>query len=199
MSAAAELPEYQVFSILRNGEDVPIGPYSQNEIVTLLNERRLNSNDKVFYEGLSEWAPLGDVFTIHEGIANFEDDGQDREVVGKVFLEISKVSTDHEEVYYVAVQEKTGLRLKGPDAVIVTSFRLCISHQKLTGKREFDMYYWEDIHNTASKITAGEETGTFSVLLRLGERIEVPKIPRRQLLRLAELAREMRATDEVAI
>lgn len=199
MSAVAELPEYQVFSILRGGEENPIGPYSQNEIVTLLNEGRLKATDKVFYEGLPDWEPISNVFTIHEGIANFEDDGQDREVVGKVFLEISKLTTEHEEVYYIGVQDKPGLRIKGPDAVVITSYRLCISHQKLTGKRDFEMFYWEDIHNTASKITAGEESGTFSVLLRKGERIEVPKIPRRQLLRLAELAREMRATDEVAI
>lgn len=199
MSAVAELPEYQIFSILRSGEDDPIGPYSQKEIVSLLNQGRVQQNDLVFYEGLGEWEPLRNVFAIHEGIANFEDDGQDRQMLGDVFLDMSKVATDHEEVYYIALQDKQALRLKGPEAVIITSFRLCIARPKLTGKREFDMYYWEDVHNTASKITAGEEVGTFSILLRVGERIEIPRIPRRQLQRVAELAREMRATDEVAI
>ena len=199
MSAVAELPEYQIFSILRRGEEDPIGPYSQNEIVNLLNKGDVKSHDLVFYEGLGEWEPLREVFAIHEGIANFEDDGQDRQVLGDIFLEMSGIATDHEEVYYIAVQDKPALRLKGPDAVILTSFRLCIGRQKLTGKRDFDMYYWEDVHNTTSKITAGDEVGAFSILLRVGERIEIPRIPRRQLLRLAELAREMRATDEVAI
>lgn len=199
MSRSSELPEYQIFSIIRTGEENPVGPYSQNEIVKLLNQGDLGKRDLVYYEGLGRWEPLGEVFNIQEGIANFEDDGQNREVLAEVFLEMSDIITEHEQIYYIAVQDKPALRLKGPDAVIVTSYRLCIGRQKLNGKRDFDMYYWEDVHNSASKITAGDGVGTFSVLLDVGERIEVSKIPRKQLQRLAELSREMRAADELAI
>ena len=197
--SVSELPEYQVFTILRKGEESPIGPYSQNQIVELLNEGKVRQDDLIYYEGLGDWQPLGSVFAIHEGIANFEDDGQDRELVGEVFLQLSDLVTEDEEVYYIAIQDKPGLRIKGPDAIAVTSIRLCIAHQKLNGKREFDMYYWDEVHNTTPKLVAGEEVGTFSVLLRAGERIEIPRLPRRQLQRVAELSREMRSTGEVTI
>ena len=196
MSNPPELPEYQIFSILRKGEEEPIGPYSQNEIIELLNGGYVDKHDLVYYESLGEWRSLGDVFNIHEAIANFEDDGQDAKVVANVFMEVSQIVEEDENIYYIAVQEKPALRLTSPDAIVITDLRLCHVHHKLTGKRDIDIYFWEDVHNTVAKTSANESTGTFSLLLNTSERIEVQRIPKDQLQRISQLSRELRATEE---
>jgi len=101
----AELPEYQIFSILRQGEEEPIGPYSQNQIVRLLNEGTIRPFDLIFYEDLGAWKPIRDVFEIHEGISNFVDEGQDKALVGEVFRGVQQLFGETEHVYYIAVQE----------------------------------------------------------------------------------------------
>lgn len=192
---STELPEYQIFSILRKGEEDPIGPYSQVEVLRLLNDGVVHKTDLVFYEGLAEWRPLREVFEFDEAIANFEDDGQDQHVVAEIFMEMNKLITENENIYYIAVQDRHGIRLKGPDAIVVTDFRLVVFRQKMMGSREAEMYYWEDIHNTGTKMNTTEGVGTFSVLLNSNERIEVNRIPRQQVQRLSQLARELRSEE----
>jgi len=196
MSATTELPEYQIFTILRDGEEEPIGPYSQNEIVELLNQGEVTKNDLVFYDALGEWKKIKEVFNIHEGIANFHDDGQDQAVVATVFMEVTKILQEGENIYYIAVQDKPGLRITSPDAVVVTDYRLLYVHHKLTGKRDIDIYTWSDVQNSVAKMSAAESTGTFSLLLNSSERIEFSRIPKAQLQRLAQLSRELRSTEQ---
>ncbi len=192
---STELPEYQIFSILRKGEEDPIGPYSQVEVLRLLNDGVVHKTDLVYYEGMPEWRPLREVFEFDEAIANFEDDGQDQHVVAEIFMEMNKLITENENIYYIAVQDRHGIRLKGPDAIVVTDFRLVVFRQKMMGSREAEMYYWEDIHNTGTKMNTTEGVGTFSVLLNSNERIEVNRIPRQQVQRLSQLARELRSEE----
>lgn len=190
MTTTTDLPEYQIFSILRGGEEDPIGPYSQNQIVDLLNDGDILSSDLVYYEGLENWQPIGEVFELHEGISNFEDEGQDKELVGQVFAELTEVTAKDEEIYYIAVQDKPPIRLKGPAVIAVTDRRVCIAHQKLNGSLSFDIYYWSDIHQAGVRQDAGEELGAYTILLRSGERIEVDRIPNSQLEKLGQLAND---------
>lgn len=193
--SSTELPEYQIFSILRSGEEEPLGPFSQVEVLRLINSGEVSKYDLVYYEGMGEWRPIREVFEFDEAIANFEDDGQDQHVVAEIFVEMNKLISEDENIYYIAVQDRHGIRLKGPDAVVVTDFRLVIFRQKMMGSREAEMYYWDDIHNTGTKMNTTEGVGTFSLLLNSKERIEVNRLPRQQVQRLSQLARELRAEE----
>ncbi len=199
MTTTAELPEYQIFSILRTGEEDPIGPYSQNQIVQLLNDGDVLASDLVYYEALGDWKPLGEVFDLHQAIANFEDDGQDKALVAQVFAQLSDFTAEGEEIYYIAVQDKPAIRLKGPAVVTATDQRLCVAHQKLNGKLDFDVYYWTDIHIATARRKLGEHLGVFSILLRSGERIEIDRIPEVQLGKLEQLANDFNSDDAAVI
>ena len=194
----AELPEYQIFSILKSGSDEALGPYSQNEIVELLNQGSVRSSDLIFYEGLESWQPLGEIFELHQAIANFEDDGQDHAVVAEVFSEMTKILSDDEDIFYIAIQDKPAIRLKGPSSVMITEKRICIVHHKLTGKLDYEAYFHDEIHVAAVRVKMGADFGAFSLLLKSGDRIEVDRLPVAQLKRLEQLAGEL-STDQVSV
>tara|TARA_R110002096_G_scaffold200639_13_gene384772 strand:+ start:27425 stop:28039 length:615 start_codon:yes stop_codon:yes gene_type:complete len=200
--STAELPEYQIFSILRSGEETPIGPYSQNQLVELLNEGAIKSKDFVFYEGLENWTPISEVFDLHQAIANFEDDGQDREMLTDAFNKLSSALGDDEDIFYIAVQDLPALSLTGPVrltspiSVAITNLRICVIHHKMTGTLEFDIYGVDDVCDATERIKPGEKKGTFSILLNSGERVDIDKIPHHQLERLSKIAGELKSTEE---
>jgi len=188
----AELPEYQIFSILRQGEEEPIGPYSQNQIVRLLNQGMIRPFDLVYYEDLGAWKPLRDVFEIHEGISNFVDEGQDKAVVGEIFRGIQQLFGDEEPVFYIGVQERGPLGLGGLDAVALSQSRLFVAHHK-QGKVELEAYLWGHIAGTHISRKPNHATGTFRVDLYSGSSVEVDRIPQAQLERLDQIAGEVRS------
>ncbi|MEM9281439.1 MAG: DUF4339 domain-containing protein, partial [Verrucomicrobiota bacterium] len=69
------------FSILRRGAREPEGPYSDQELLGFINDGSLSVSDLVYYEGMGDWRPFGEVFEVQEQISHFVDDGQDTEKV----------------------------------------------------------------------------------------------------------------------
>src|SRR5690554_5222932 len=92
------------FSILKRGERDPKGPYTQDGLLSLLNEGEVALNDFVYYDGIGEWKPIHEVFEVQEQITHFVDDGQDTQRVGVAFREVSNVVGSGESIYYIAVQ-----------------------------------------------------------------------------------------------
>lgn len=191
-----ELPEYQIFTILRQGERDPIGPYSQNQIVSLLNNGEICDADLVYYDGIGEWRPLGEVFELHQTIANYVDEGQDREIVADVFGALSEMLTDREPIYYIAVQEWPALKLRKPDSVALTERTLYIVHHR-RGVLEVEPYPWDKVFNVSAKLRPGDPSGTLSILLQNASRVEVERIPRAQLTRAEQIAAEILGSDTV--
>ncbi|MEM1295493.1 MAG: GYF domain-containing protein [Verrucomicrobiota bacterium] len=202
--STAELPEYQIFSVLRLGEKTPIGPYSQNQLVELLNEGSINATDFVFYEGLEDWTPISDVFDLHQAIANFKDDGQDHEMLTDAFNSLSSSLQEGEDIYYIAVQDLPALSLTGPVrltspvSVAITNERICVIHHKMTGSLEFDVYSMNDVCDADKRTKPKEKKGVFSILLNSGERIDIDKLPTHQLDRLAKIAEDLKRTEQAA-
>ena len=195
MSDSTELPEYQIFSILRQGEQEPIGPYSQNELVELLKTEQIRSSDLVYYSDLTEWKPLSEVFDLHENIVNFEDHGQDRQLVNDAFEHISGLYGSDEPIYYIAVQDypavslTTAVRLTAPQSLALTEKRFCVITPKLIGDIEFEEYLLDQVAGVSVKLKTADDThGAFRIVLHSGERIEVDKLPVAQLNRLRHLA-----------
>ncbi|MBU6303120.1 MAG: DUF4339 domain-containing protein [Verrucomicrobia bacterium] len=191
MDDDAELPEYQIFSILRQGEEEPIGPYSQNQIVRLLNEEVIRPFDLVYYEDLGTWKPIRDVFEIHEGISNFVDEGQDKLVVGEVFRAVQQLFGAQEEVYYIAIQEKGPIHLGPITAVALTASRLLIASHR-AGKLEMEAHLWPGVANARLIRKPGQPLGAFHVDLHSGTSLQVERIPQVQLERLEQVANDIR-------
>ena len=199
-----ELPEYQIFSVLRQGQEEAMGPYSQDQLVELLNEGSISSSDFVFYEGLDGWKPISEVFDLHEAIANFHDDGQDQELVSQAFGQLSNGLAAGEDIFYIAVQDLPALpltgkvRLTSPQSVAITNERICVIHHRLGGKLEFENYRYDDVCDASKKIKYDDKKGTFSILLQDGERVNVDKIPAAQLDQLERLLPDLNPKEESA-
>ena len=181
------------FSVLKQGTIDPMGPLSDEDILGMLNRSEITPHDLVFYEGLQQWQPIGEVFVIEEQLSHFVDDGQDKGRVGEIFREVSAVLGDGEEVYYIAIQEKTGLLSKAKASVVIASRHIFILREIRTGW-EIEAHPWAQISNTLMR-DEGKGFGTFSLLLNLGKRIDIAHFPMQQLRRLFQLSQEMREME----
>lgn len=185
---SADAPEIQ-FSVMRRGEETAEGPFNIDEIFTLLSEDKLSRQDFVFYEEMEDWQPIEEVFDIQEQLSHFVDDGQDRTKVAEVFQEVSSMLAGGEDIYYIAVQEKTGLLTKHKTALAVTNKRLFNLHEKRSGL-ELETQRWDAVSNTLMK-DEGNGLATFSILLDRKERLDIPHLPMAQVKRLFQLAQEL--------
>lgn len=178
------------FSILRRGSRDPEGPYNEHDLLQLLNEGTVSVHDLVFYEGLGEWKPLGEVFEIQEQISHFVDDGQDTAKVGQAFREVTDIVGNTENIFYIAVQAKAGLLSKTKQCVVITEKHIYLLHEKRVGY-ELEAHSWKTVTNTLMR-DEGKGLATFSILLGGEKRIDVCHIPLRQVQRLFQLSQEMK-------
>jgi hypothetical protein len=178
------------FSILKRGEPDSRGPFTEQDILAQLNAGEITSEDMVFYEGLGEWKPIGEVFEIQEQISHFVDDGQDKQKVAVAFREVSNVVGSEEDIFYIAAQAKAGLLSKTKQCVIVTDTHVFILHEKRVGY-ELEAHLWKTVTNTLMR-DEGRGLGTFSILLSGEKRVDVCHIPLRQVQRLFQLSQEIK-------
>jgi hypothetical protein len=178
------------FSILKRGEPDSRGPFTEQNILAQLNAGEITSEDMVFYEGLGEWKPIGEVFEIQEQISHFVDDGQDKQKVAAAFREVFNVVGSDEDIFYIAVQAKAGLLSKTKQCVIVTDTHLFMLHEKRVGY-ELEAHLWKTVTNTLMR-DEGRGLGTFSILLGGEKRVDVCHIPLRQVQRLFQLSQEIK-------
>lgn len=191
MSDASADPTPELyFSILKRGERDPRGPYTQEGLLSLLNAGEVNGEDLVYYEGISEWKPIHEVFELQEQIIHFVDDGQDTQKVGVAFREVSNVVGNGESIYYIAVQAKAGLLSKTKQCVAITDRHLFIMTDKRVGY-ELEAHPWKSVTNTLMR-DEGKNLGTFSILLGGEKRLDVAHIPLKQVHRLFQLSQEMK-------
>ena len=178
------------FSILKRGEPDSRGPFTEQDILAQLNAGEITSEDMVFYEGLGEWKPIGEVFEIQEQISHFVDDGQDKQKVAAAFREVFNVVGSDEDIFYIAVQAKAGLLSKTKQCVILTDTHLFMLHEKRVGY-ELEAHLWKTVTNTLMR-DEGRGFGTFSILLGGEKRVDVCHIPLRQVQRLFQLSQEIK-------
>ncbi|MDB2495544.1 DUF4339 domain-containing protein [Verrucomicrobiales bacterium] len=178
------------FSILKRGEPDSRGPFTEQNILAQLNAGEITSEDMVFYEGLGEWKPIGEVFEIQEQISHFVDDGQDKQKVAAAFREVFNVVGSDEDIFYIAVQAKAGLLSKTKQCVILTDTHLFMLHEKRVGY-ELEAHLWKTVTNTLMR-DEGRGLGTFSILLGGEKRVDVCHIPLRQVQRLFQLSQEIK-------
>ena len=165
------------------------GPFTEDQLITLLNEGSISKKDLIFYEGLGEWRPLEEIFDVEEAIQHFMDEGQDPAVVAEVFQQVTPILSSHEKMFYIAHQKPRILKQK-PDAVVVTNERLLLIRHGLGGSRVMD-YQWQNI--VSVEMREGLMGTTFSVLDRNDHVIQVDDLPKPMLEKLCQLGQEMRA------
>ena len=185
-----EQPTEIQFSIFKRGEPDSRGPFTEQDILAQLNAGEITPEDMVFYEGLGEWKPIGEVFEIQEQISHFVDDGQDKQKVAVAFREVSNVVGSEEDIFYIAVQAKAGLLSKTKQCVIVTDTHVFMLHEKRVGY-ELEAHLWKTVTNTLMR-DEGRGLGTFSILLGGEKRVDVCHIPLKQVQRLFQLSQEIK-------
>lgn len=191
MSDAEAAPTTGIlFSILKRGERDPLGPYSEEDLLALLNAEQVSIHDYVYYDGIGEWKPIHEVFEVQEQITHFVDDGQDTQRVGIAFREVSNVVGKGESIYYIAVQAKVGLLSKTKQCVILTDRHLFIMTENRKGY-ELEAHPWKAVTNTLMR-DEGKGLGTFSILLGGERRSDIAHIPLKQVHRLFQLSQEMK-------
>ena len=191
MSDAEAAPTTGIlFSILKRGERDPLGPYSEEDLLALLNAEQVSIHDYVYYDGIGEWKPIHEVFEVQEQITHFVDDGQDTQRVGIAFREVSNVVGKGESIYYIAVQANVGLLSKTKQCVILTDRHLFIMTENRKGY-ELEAHPWKAVTNTLMR-DEGKGLGTFSILLGGERRSDIAHIPLKQVHRLFQLSQEMK-------
>ena len=194
-----ELPEHQIFHILKQGEQESIGPYSQIQIGQLLNEGQIEASDYVYYPELSGWETLSRVFELHQQLSSFGDDGQEPDIVDQSFALVDSLSEPEESIYYIAVQHipllrvTAAVKLTGPKSIVLTDRRIYILTPRLIGNTELNQYHHKQIERVVKRLSEGEADGTFIIALHSGDWVETGKIPRPQLERLEQIARDFLA------
>ena len=178
------------FSVLKRGTKDATGPLSEEDLLRMLNDGEISTEDMVFFEGLGEWKPIGEVFDVQEQISHFVDDGQDTEKVALAFREVTGVLGSSEDVYYVAVQDKAGLLSKSKQCVVITNLHVFLLQDKRVGY-ELEGHHWSNVTNTLMR-DEGKGLATFSILLGGEKRVDICHIPLKQVQRLFQLSQEMK-------
>lgn len=179
------------FSVVKLGQQTPVGPYTQENILAMLQNGALDRQDLVYYDGMTDWAAIEDVFDIHEEINHFIDDDQDQGSVAQAFREINPVLGADESIYYIAVQKKSGLLSRTKICIVLTNSRLLILRIKKAGS-ELEGHQWASVGNICMK-DEGNEMGTFSGTFQQDKKFSIAHIPLPQVHRLFQLAQEMGA------
>lgn len=73
-------------------------------------------------------------------------DSQNVALIGAIMERVQSILTTHENVEFIAVQEKPVMNIS-PDAIVATNRRLIFYRPKLLGRFEFQDYLWFDLHN----------------------------------------------------
>jgi Bacterial PH domain/GYF domain 2 len=186
MSSTAA-PPTQIGFLVYHG-DKECGPYSQSQLLDLLQRGEIGRKDLVFYDGLIDWKPLEDVFEIEEQLSHFMNEGQDAGVVAELYKHLEPMLGHDEQVYYIGHQRKKLMRQR-PDAAVITNRRLIILRHTLTGTTLEDCQ-WRNVLSVHLKENLMGTT--FSVLDRNDHLVEIEDVPKEQIARLCQLAQEMR-------
>ncbi len=164
------------------------GPYTQDQVLGLLQEGRLSKRDLIYYDGLGQWKPLEEVFEIEEQLSHFMDEGQDPETVAEIYRHLEPMLGHDEQIFYIGHQRKKMMRQR-PDVAVITNKRLLIQRQTLTGSTIEDVQ-WRNVMSV--QMREGLMGTNFSVLDSNDHVIEVEDIPREQIAHLCQLSQEMR-------
>lgn len=168
--------------------DQQSGPYTQDQLLAMLQQGTLGKKDLVYYEGLGEWRPLDEVFEVEEQLSFLMNEGQETEVVVDIYRQIEPMLTHDEQVYYIGHQRRKIMRQR-PDAAVITNHRFIVVRQTLTGTTVEDCL-WRNVISVQMKESLMGTT--FLVQDRNDRLVEVEDLPKEQVARLCQLAQEMR-------
>ncbi len=164
------------------------GPYSEEQLLTLLNEGKIGRKDLIFYEGMSGWRALDEIFDLEERLLHHMDEGQEADVIAEVYAQMTPIMASHEKIFYIAHQKRRMMKNR-PDVVVITNERVIIIRQGLGGSRTED-HEWKDI--VSVQMRDGIMGTTFSLLDRNDHIVQVDDLPKPQLEKVCQLAHEMR-------
>jgi GYF domain 2/Bacterial PH domain len=194
MSSGQEPSNEAIFHILRDGEDQPIGPFSQDELEDLLAAEKILESDLVFYPGLTDWQLVSEAFELKRGPSRYVEDGQAFEVVSESYLACSKRLSRGEEILYIAVQRsasKSGVSAilqAMPKSVVLSNQRITIVTPAVIGEPEFEEYLFKNIELVTRQVNRFGRGSLLHLKMDSGQVIELDGVPDNQLDRLIGFA-----------
>jgi len=194
MSSGQEPSNEAIFHILRDGEDQPIGPFSQDELEDLLGAEQVLESDLVFYPGLPDWQIVSEVFELKRGPSRYVQDGQAFEVVSESYLVFGGRLNPGEEILYIAVQRSSGqsgvsaILQTMPKSVVLTNQRISIVTPALIGGPEFQDYSFKNIEMVTRQVNRFGRGSLLHIKMDSGQIVELDGVPDNQLDRLIGFA-----------
>jgi hypothetical protein len=76
----------------------------------------------------------------------YSDESQSSEAIQRVAAEVTKILTPHEEILYIAQQNRLALSV-APDAAVATNNRLILYNAQVLGRVSFSDLQWQDVKN----------------------------------------------------
>lgn len=186
-----------MFYVLKDGETHAAGPFSKAELEEFLSSKRVTADDYVFYEGLSDWRLISDIFDFQKTASDFLEDGQDKETVSISFTAVSERIKKEEEILYIAVQalaaeDRVGEILQSvPQSVVLTTERISIIEPKLIGDVGVIDHFFNDVEQVTSHVNRRNGGWILKIELKGGKSVNVESLPEHQVSSLIETAAEI--------
>ena len=121
-------------------------------------------------------------------LSRFMAEGQDPNMVIKLYQRVAEICTREEIIEYMAIQQRPVANFS-PDAVVLTNRRIMIFRQKLLGRMEMSDLPWlacHDVHIKEDILGA-----TISVRATNGASTSVDWLPKSQARKVYRIAQEM--------
>ncbi|MEO0447194.1 MAG: hypothetical protein AAF191_14060 [Verrucomicrobiota bacterium] len=185
-----DLPEYQHFFLFRKCDEETFGPFSQSQIVRLLNEGKIHRSDLVSYNELGRWERLDRIFDFHDQVAGRDDDAQeDRRLIDQAFFQLVAEVRPDENFYEITVQPGGSWLQPHPRFAAVSDEGVWLG--KLGPQSKVARFRWEEIHRVRASYPKKWDQGGLMVLLKTGEMAGIERgLPRRSLQRLVDVAQD---------
>ena len=118
----------------------------------------------------------------------FSDDSQSSEAIQQVAGEIAKILTPHEEILYIAQQNRLALSV-APDSAVATSNRLILYNARVLGRVTFSDFQWQDVKNVS--INQGMLSTELLVEATDGRQSRLGELDKEQAKRLYGVCQQM--------
>ncbi len=120
-------------------------------------------------------------------LSNFAGEGQDTSMVAKLLDRVQQICMSHEKPLYMAIQQRPIANFS-PDAVVLTTHRLMMVHQKILGRMNFADFPWRDVRDV--HVQENVMSATISFVSMHGQRHSIDWLPKEQARKVYRIAQE---------
>jgi hypothetical protein len=118
----------------------------------------------------------------------YSDESQSSAAIQRVAAEVAKILTPHEEILYIARQNRLALSA-APDSAVATNNRLILYDAQVLGRISFSDFQWQDVRNVT--INQGMLSTELVVNSTDGRETRLGELDKEQAKRLYGICQQM--------